>query len=56
MKETKNVVKYTESLENYLMYLTEDELMEFFEKNTLLEEKSLLELILEEKENEHKTV
>lgn len=43
----KKVHKYCETLENELMYLTEDELMLWFEKNTIeYEEPSLLKVIL----------
>lgn len=43
----KKVHRYCDSLENMLMYLTEDELMAWFETNTIeYDEPSLLKVIL----------
>lgn len=44
----KNKHNYTEELENFLMFLTEDELMEWFESNTIEYDKPLIQVILDE--------
>ena len=51
----KKINKYTEELENFLAFLTEDELMDWLEKNCF-DVKNLLELIMKEKENVFVTV
>jgi len=50
----KKVHAYNDALENELMYLTEDEIMVWFESNTIVyEEPSLLKVVLRGLKNDN---